>query len=286
MHDGLAWLAASPEGADWLERLPGMLSDCADRWSVDLGEPFAEAFESLALPGERTDGSHVVLKLAFRGRENEHEAAALAHWSGDGAVVLLDYDPECNALLLERAEPGTPLASEPAEAALEVYADLLPRLWQPAGPPFRTLVDEAAWWAGDIERDWERAGRPIERELLDVALEALHELPATQGEPVLVHQDLHAGNVLRARRQPWLAIDPKPILAEREFSLAPIVRGTELGHNREAVLRRLNRLCEALDLDRDRARRWTIAQTLAWAITDSGTIEEHVEASRWLAEGA
>ena len=168
MHDGLAWLAASPEGADWLERLPGMLSDCAERWSLDLGEPFAEAFESLAVPGERADGSHVVLKLAFRGRENEHEAAALAHWSGDGAVVLLDYDPECNALLLERAEPGTPLASEPAEAALEVYADLLPRLWQPAGTPFRTLVDEAAWWAGNIERGWERAGRTIERELLDV----------------------------------------------------------------------------------------------------------------------
>ncbi len=150
----------------------------------------------------------------------------------------------------------------------------------------RTLADEAAWWAGDIERDWESAGRPIERELLDVALEALHELPGTQGELVLVHQDLHAGNVLRAQRQPWLAIDPKLILAEREFSLAPIVRGTELGHSREAVLRRLDRLCEALDLDRDRARRWTIAQTLAWAITDSGTIEEHVEASRWLAEDA
>ena len=64
------------------------------------------------------------------------------------------------------------------------------------------------------------------------------------------------------------------------------MRGTELGHSREAVLRRLDRLCEALDLDRDRARRWTIVQTLAWAITDSGTIEEHVEASRWLAEDA
>ena len=286
MHDGLAWLAESPEGAEWLERLPGVLSDCAARWSLDLGEPFVEAFESLAVPAERADGSQVVLKLAFRGRENEHEAAALAHWSGDGAVVLLDYEPECNALLLERAEPGTPLASEPLQAALDVIADLLPRLWQPAGPPFRTLAEEAAWWAGDIERDWESAGRPIERELLDVALAALHDLPGTQGELVLVHQDLHAGNVLRAQRQRWLAIDPKPILAEREFSLAPIVRGTELGHSREAVLRRLDRLCEALDLDRDRARRWTIVQTLAWAITDSGTIEEHVEASRWLAEDA
>jgi streptomycin 6-kinase len=284
MHDGLAWLAASAEGSEWLERLPGLLAGSAQRWSLDLGEPFDQAFESLAVPGRRPDGTAVVLKLAFRGRENEHEGPALAHWGGDGAVALLDYDEERNALLLERAEPGTPLSYEPPEAALDVYVDLLPRLWRPAGKPFRTLADEAAWWAGDIERDWERSGRPIDRALLDVALQALNELPGTQGELLLVHQDLHAGNVLSAQRQSWLAIDPKPLLAEREFSLAPIVRGTELGHSREAVLRRLDRLCEALGLDRDRTRRWTIAQTLAWAITDAGTIQEHVEASRWLAE--
>ena len=283
MHEGLAWLAESPDGSEWLERLPDMLTDCAARWSLELGEPFDQAFESLAVPARRSDGSAAVLKLAFRGRENEHEGAALAHWGGDGAVALLEYDEQRNALLLERAEPGTPLSEQPLDAALDVYVDLLPRLWRPAGGPFRTLADEAAWWAGDIERDWERAGRPIDRALLDVALSALEDLPRTQGELVLVHQDLHAGNILRARRQPWLAIDPKPLLAEREFSLAPIVRGTELGHSREAVLRRLDRLCEALGLDRERARRWTIAQTLAWAITDAGTIEEHVEASGWLA---
>jgi streptomycin 6-kinase len=286
MHEGLAWLAESPEGAEWLERLPGTLADCARRWSLDLDEPFTEAFESLAVPARRPDGTAVVLKLAFTGRENEHEADALAHWHGDGAVRLLDHDREQDALLLERARPGTPLSSEPLEAALDVYVDLLPRLWKPAGAPFRTLADEAAWWADELSGDWELAGRPFERELLDVALAALEELPPTQGEQVLVHQDLHAGNVLRAERQPWLAIDPKPLLAEREFSLAPIVRGTELGHSREAVLRRLDRLSEALGLDRDRARRWTIAQTLAWSTTGDGDLTEHYDAARWLAAAA
>jgi streptomycin 6-kinase len=284
MHEGLAWLAESSEGAEWLERLPGMLADCARRWSLDLeDEPFADAFESLAVPARRPDGTPVVLKLAFTGRENEHEADALAHWEGDGAVRLLDHDRERNALLLERAQPGTPLSTEPLEAALDVYVDILPRLWRPASAPFRTLSDEAAWWADDLRGDWERAGRPFERELLDVALEALDELPHTQGELVLVHQDLHAGNLLRASRQPWLAIDPKPLLAEREFSVAPIVRGTELGHSREAVVRRLDRLSEVLGLDRDRARRWTIAQTLAWSTTGDGEFAEHYDVARWLA---
>jgi len=286
MHEGLDWLAESPEGSAWLEALPDVLADCASRWSLVLGEPFGEAFESLAVPARRADGMAAVLKIAFRGHENRFEAAALRHWGGDGAVWLLDYDEQRNALLLEQAQPGTPLADESSDTALEVYADLLPRLWKPAGRPFRTVADEAAWWAGELQRDWELAGRPFERELLDVALQALHDLPPTQGEIVLVHQDLHAGNVLRATRQPWLVIDPKPMLAEREFSLAPIVRGAELGHSRDAVIGRLDRLCQRLRLDRDRARRWTIAQTLAWAISDSGAIPEHVEVSRWLLRDA
>src|SRR5262249_12095888 len=134
-------------------------------------------FESLAVPARQADGSAVVLKIAFRGHENRFEADALRHWAGDGAVALLDGDEPRNALLLERAQPGTPLAAESPGAALEAYTDLLPRLWKPAGPPFRSMVDEAAWWAADLQRDWERAGRPFERELLEFALRALHELP-------------------------------------------------------------------------------------------------------------
>jgi streptomycin 6-kinase len=281
---GLAWIARTAEGRDWLDRLPTLLGDAASRWSLELGEPFPNAFESLVVPAERPDGSKVVLKLPFRGRESEHEAAALRSWAGDGAVELLDADADGYALLLERAVPGTPLADAGPEVALDVFVDLLPRLWRPAQAPFRTLADEAAWWVGGLEPEWERAGRPFERDLLETTTAALRELPTTQGPLVLVHQDLHAGNVLRASRRPWLAIDPKPLLAEREFSLAPIVRDTELGHSRDAVVGRLDRLCSGLGLDRERARRWTIAQTIAWSLTDEGAITSHLEVARWLAD--
>ena len=71
------------------------------------------------------------------------------------------------------------------------------------------------------------------------------ELRDTQGEQVLLHQDLHAENVLAAGREPWLVIDPKPLAGEREFAVAPIVRGTELGHSKRDVLHRLERLHHA-----------------------------------------
>ena len=52
---------------------------------------------------------------------------------------------------------------------------------------------------------------------------------------MLVNQDLHADNILSATREPWLVIDPKPLAGEREFGVAAIVRGGELGHSRAAA---------------------------------------------------
>jgi streptomycin 6-kinase len=98
----------------------------------------------------------------------------------------------------------------------------------------------------------------------------------------LVNQDLHADNVLRASREPWLVIDPKPLIGEREFGLAPIVRGHELGHDPRSVRRRLDRLSGELGLDRERARGWALAQTLAWGFDDDGVIEGHLDVVRWL----
>ena len=209
-------------------------------------------------------------------RESEHESAALELWDGDGAVRLLRHDADAHALLLERCVPGTPLSAVGQDAALDVFVELLPRLWKPAGEPFRSLADEAAWWAEYLPgQDWSSAP-----ELLEAALEALRELPGTQGEQVLLHQDLHAENVLAAAREPWLAIDPKPLTGEREFGIAPIVRSRELGHSRRDVLHRFDRLTAELDLDRERARGWAIAQTVAWG-EGSGT---HLETARWLLE--
>jgi streptomycin 6-kinase len=225
----------------------------------------------------------VVLKIQFPHRESEHEADALEAWDGRGAVMLLDRDRDEHALLVERCVPGTHLSAEGGDAALDVLIGLLPRLWTPASPPIGTLEDEAAWWARDLEERFDRAGRPFDRALLGVALDALRDCASTQGEQVLLHQDLHGDNVLRAARERWLAIDPKPLLGEREFSVAPIVRSHELGHSEGSVRYRLDRLTAELGLDRERSRLWTIAQTLAWSFDDDGVDPWHVQLVGWLA---
>jgi len=259
-------------------------AQCAALWQLELGDPFPDASNSLALAACLPNGTEAVLKLQVPHRKAEHEAAALERWDGDGAVRLLAHDRQRHALLLERCRPGTPLSALDQDAALEVLIDLLPRLWRPAAPPFTSLADEATHWAVTLPHAWEQAGRPFERPLLDAMLEAIDELAGTQGEQVLVHQDLHADNVLRARREPWLAIDPKPLTGEREFALGPIIRGSELGHGRANLLHRLDTLTEALHLDRRRAAGWAFVQTLAWSIDVTHVWPEMAEIARWLDE--
>lgn len=265
----------------WLERVPNLVGECVEEWGLRLGEPYVAGAAGYTVRAELPDGMPAVLKLIYPHREAEHEAEALKVWDGDGAVRLLARDDDRWAMLIERCEPGTLLAKIDVDAALNIMTGLLPRLWKRVSEPFRPLADEAAWWVEYMPSEWERAGQPFERRLLDEAIDALQGLAGSQGEQVLLHQDLHGDNVLAAQREPWLVIDPKPLVGEREFNVAPIVRDSEFGHSRRDVLYRLDRLTSELGLDRERARGWTIGQAVAWAF-DSTYIRSHIDNVRWL----
>lgn len=280
----LEWLRSSEDGRRWLAAVPELILAACRRWSVVMGDSFRGGRVSYVAPATGTDGARYVVKITCPHPEAEHEAAALAAWDGDHAIRLLDHAPDLGAMLVERCDPGTPLASIHPDEALDVLIDLLPRLWVPAGAPFTTLADAAKGWADGLVPAWEGAGRPFERRLVDLAIENLLWLGRTASESVLLHQDLHPGNVLAATRLPWLAIDPKPLVGERVFGLAPIIRGRELGHSREAVLHRLDRLTTDLRLDRRRAIGWAIGHTLAWGFDDGQVIPSHVDVVRWLGD--
>jgi streptomycin 6-kinase len=267
----------------WLARVPDLVAECVEEWGLSLGEPYEAGAAGYTVRADLPDGTPAVLKVIYPHREAEHEGEALRVWDGDGAIRLLAYDDVRWAMLIERCEPGTLLAKADPELALDVLIGVLPRLWKPVGEPFRALAEEALWWIDYLPAEWEQAGKPFDRELLDVAIALLGELAGSQGEQVLLHQDLHGDNVLAAQREEWLVIDPKPLAGEREFAVAPIVRDPELGHSRRDVLYRLDRLTSELGLDRDRARGWTIGQTIAWSL-DTSYLPKHVETVRWLLE--
>jgi len=274
-----------PEGRAWRADLPRLVEECGERWSLRLGGPYPGSYVSLTMPADLSDGTAAVLKVQFPHHESEHEAEALRVWNGAGSIRLFDHDPGRHALLLERCIPGTHLRHQDPEGALGVLAGLLPRLLVPAGEPFTPLAEEAREWADGLRLQWERAGRPFDEQMVDAAVETLRDLANSEPDTVLLHQDLHADNVLRAEREPWLVIDPKPLVGDPAFSAAPVVRSYELGHSRTAVLHRLDRITAELGLDRERARGWAFGQTLAWAFEGDHALPRHVETAGWLLEG-
>jgi streptomycin 6-kinase len=281
---------AVPGGREWLHRLPEIVRACADAWHLRLGEPYNGGKVGLALRVERADGSPAVLKVNFPDHESEHEATALGLWRGNGAVRLLEFDDELYALLVERCDPGSQLSDVADEdEANTAAARVLASIWRPPPRhhPFGRLEDEAARRAKALPARWKVLGRPFERRLLDAAVAAYQELGPAQEEAVVCHQDFHGGNILRATREPWLAIDPKPLVGERAFDTAWLLRDRRASiltdpHPQRRMRRRLDLLSSELGLDRERVRCWGVARALAWGI-DAGSVHHaHIDCARLL----
>ncbi len=195
----------SADRAGWLAALPDTVAALAARWSLTLGPPFEPGGECAWVAPA---GADLVLKVGRVHDEARDEAAGLRAWDGRGAVrVLADHrDGETSALLLERAHPGTPLTRLPGPERDVVLTGLLRRLWidPPAGHPFRPLSGMCDAWAASARLAHLDAG------LVRDGLALFRALPRDDTAPALLATDLHAENVLAARREPWLAIDPKP----------------------------------------------------------------------------
>ncbi len=217
-----------------------------------------------------------MLKVNLQESETEFEGEAFERWDGHGAARLYDYDRERRALLIERLRPGTQAWELPDGEATAAAAGVLEQLWVRAGEPFARLEDQAEYWVEFLPAHWEQLGRSFERSLVDRAVEFLREAGPTQRESVLLHQDFHGGNFLLSERG-WLAIDAKPLVGEREFDVASLIRDRR-PTTKAAMERRLDYLVERLDLDRERAWGWAIAHALAW--NGSGQM---VECARLLA---
>ena len=253
---------------DWLASLPELVTECAARWNLRPESPFDTPI-SLVVPA-----GDVVLKLNAPSHvEADTEGDALERWAGDGAVRLVARDDRRRALLVERCVPGTRLWDAGVDE-IAVVAELLPRLQVEIGPdhPFTLLADEADRWAEEVPRRYSQANTPFERALLDAALDVYRSVDRIASH--LVNQDLHGGNILRAQREPWLVIDPKPLVGERELEASALLRNTT------EVSRWLDALRD-LGLDRERARGWGVAHNLAWAWDErDGWLEPHVEEAR------
>jgi len=272
-----------PERAPaWFDALPALLAEYEQRWDLKLGPPFELSYSYVA-PATRSDGSHAVFKAVVPNKEVLTEIAALRHYDGHGAVALLEADAERGVMLLERAEPGDMLltVTDDDERTM-IAADVMRSMLQPApdGHAFRTI----GYWAQAFERlraKFDGGTGPLPAALVDWAEAVMAEAYQPSPRDVLLHGDLHHGNILRATRpgrEPWLVIDPKGILGPPEYEpsqifMNPWKKHIELVQLIGLIPRRLDILSEQLGFDRKRLAAWGFHKAMlsaTWTVEDGG----------------
>lgn len=244
----------------WLAALPQLLEELLVRWScMPNGVPL-HGQVGLVLPVLYHD-SPAALKISYPHPGLVHEPHALARWNGAGAVQLHERDDEHFAMVLELARQSTLADLDDADEAIAKAGRLARRLAVPAPPGLPRLREHAEqWWGDEIRAGAEELAHPLARRVVEAALATVEELGPDQPD-TLVHGDLHFENVLRAEREPWLAIDPKGYVGDPAYDAIKMLRGRVdnlfgTGNLRAALLRRLNVFSDAAELDRDRVRRW------------------------------
>jgi len=256
----------SPERKTWLDTLPAIFEELTHRWSLRSGPPFDHANVTCSWVAivVRADGTSAVLKLAMPHMEGAHEIQGLRFWNSDPTVQLLEADDDLGAMLLERCQPGDMLRSESELIQDLVIATLLKRLWRRPVPPlgpqgFRHLTDLLESWSKETRAQavhWPDSG------LVSEGLGLLQSLAKPSLTDKLLATDLHAGNVLRSEREPWLVIDPKPFIGDVAFDVVQHL------HNCEARLQAdpigmVQRLADLTEVDAERLQLWTFARAAA-----------------------
>ncbi|MEU6986862.1 aminoglycoside phosphotransferase family protein [Streptomyces sp. NPDC046324] len=259
-------------GRAFVAALPGRAREFLDRWGLRVTGPSMYGVASLVLPVTRgADGVRAALKMQLLDEESAGEAAALRVWGGSGAVRLLAEDPGTGTLLLERLDEGRHLSTldDPREA-VRILADLLARLVAvPAPEGLRGLGDIAARMVAETPGAAARLGAEDAALLRDCAA-AVREVMGEPGDRLL-HWDMHYDNVLAAEREPWLAIDPKPLAGDPGFDLLPALTDLWEADPAAGTLWRFDLLTERLGLDRGRALAWTLGRVLQnglWDVED------------------
>ena len=271
------------EGADWLARLPEIIAEIEQNWSLKVAAHFPNLSYHYVAPCVAADGSRAVLKIGFPGEKANifNEAKMLELFDGNGAAKLLRFDKKRFAFLLEKLTPGENLVKmcEHDDAkATSIAIAVMRRLFQnaPKANAFPSLEN----WIGSVEKS--EACSPA---MVKKARRFFDELISTSKKNFLLHGDLHHQNILSATREPYLAIDPKGIVGDAGFEIATFLnnpRGWLLTHpDRGKILaNRIEQFSAAFEIEPLVLRKWAFAEAVLSAVW---TFEENrADWEKWI----
>lgn len=276
-HLPIADFSRHEEGRAWLARLPEIVARLTDEWGLTLGEPFLGGSAAYVAPA----GDNAVFKVTWPHREAAGEGPGLRWWDGRGSIRLLHESAEDYALLVERCVPGEILTNAPlpAEERLRIGADLMRQLWScgaPVDSEIELLADVTAEWADLVEERMARIAPPYDPGIVARGVQLLRTLPTTATRRVVVHGDFNPGNILSTKREPWLAIDTKPMIGDPGYDPCPLIGQIDDPHlydNPLPVIRaRYQLVADVCGEPAERLLAWAFARTVEsalWYANDS-----------------
>jgi streptomycin 6-kinase len=277
-------------GAVWLAKLPGIVDELLGRWGCVPDGEVMHGGVGVIVPVRRRAEGTAALKVSFPHPGNVHEPDALAAWGGRGAVLLHERD-ERFAMLLERIQTSTLAEVEDGDEVAAVAGRINRRLAIPAPPGLPRLREQANAWEEQLRKDAGELTHTMSRYAVDAAVATIRELGRVQPDTV-IHGDFHARNILRADREPWLAVDPKGYAGDPAYDGGTLLKARgltllEAGDLRKAVHRILDVFAEAAELDRERAQRWAqlhAVQAAFWGRRHGFRIARSGSRLDWLTE--
>ncbi len=262
-----AYLYWQDDGRRWCEDLPGQIVHYLDRWRCEIEAPIRGASTAYVARVRREDASPALLKISYPAMHRELDA--LRAYGGERTVEV--YEGERSALLLEWCDPGSTLRDGArTDEALEVTLALMDELWQTK--PFAG-VDTLARQCGHYFELGQRtlADRPelVCREY-QLGLEILGAFGRVKERGVLLHGDLHPGNILKSARRPWIAIDPRPLRGDPAYETIPLILEVDPDRidrpDEREILMRIDAVASRLRLSPRRVALWGAARSCDWAL--------------------
>jgi streptomycin 6-kinase len=247
------------------------LTRAVQKWGITLGEPYVDVYPgNLVYRCTLGDGTPAVIKTEpDRAPEDEFLTGldALIFYGGRGMVHVLEVARDDRIVLMERVVPGETLWQAPIDRALEAVASVMSKL-RGAPPKRHSFPDVRAYhraWPNHV-RLYGGAG-PIDADLFEIGERLFIELCDSAAEPVVLHGDLHYGNVLSSDREGWLAIDPKGVIGEPCYEVGDLFRNRvdelyESSDPARAMRRRVEAVAGLTGFDAERIRAWALVQAV------------------------
>jgi streptomycin 6-kinase len=272
------------EGKLWIERLPELIGEIENNWSLKAGKPFENLSYHFVAPCRLADGGEAVLKIGFPGDGETifSEIKTLKFLNGKGAVSILRSDENRFCFLLEKLVPGENLktiyGNAPAKA-VETAIEAMRKFWR--DPPENHDFPSLEKWFDGLKKAEKINFAP---DYVKKARRFFDELAAKSKRQTLLHGDFHHENILSARREPFLAIDPKGIVGDIGYDISVfLINHANWLKSKSDLEAELNaavtRFAEAFELEPEGLKKWVFAHTVlsAW-----WTFEENCE--NWRSE--